>query len=70
MLSQTYSRFNAILKQEKDALLPHEDMKFPESNFDSLPHFHDKIKVSVQKIMKTFGPYSEVVTGLTEITDD
>ena len=29
-------------------------MKFPDSVFDSLPIFHDKIKVSVRKIMKTF----------------
>ena len=45
-------------------------MKFPESVFDSLPRFHDKIKVSIQKIMKIFGPYSEVATSLAEIVDD
>ena len=45
-------------------------MKFPDSVFDSLPRFHHKIKVSVPKIMKTFGPNSGVATSLTEITDD
>ena len=56
ILSQTCSRFNDILKRRKDALLPHMHMKFPESVFDSLPRFQDKIKVSVRKIMK---PWSE-----------
>ena len=32
-------------------------MKLPESVFDSLLRFRDKIKVSFQKVMKTFGPY-------------
>ena len=45
-------------------------MKFPDSIFDSLPCFHDKIKVSVRKIMKTFGPGSGVTTNLAEIVDD
>ena len=45
-------------------------MKFPDSIFDSLPCFHDKIKVSVRKIIKTFGPDSGVTTNLAEIVDD
>ena len=37
---KTCSRFkNAILKQKKDALLPHILMKFPDSIFDSLNSF-------------------------------
>ena len=37
---KTCSRFkNAILKQKKDALLPHILMKFPDSIFDSLTSF-------------------------------
>ena len=45
-------------------------MKFPDSIFDSLRCFHDKIKVSVRKIMKTFGPNSGAATSLAEIVDD
>ena len=45
-------------------------MKFPDSVFDSLPRFNDKIKVSVREIMKTFGPNSGVATSLAEIIDD
>ena len=45
-------------------------MKFPDSAFDSLPRFHDKIKVSVRKITKTFGPYNGVATSVAEIVDD
>ena len=69
ILPQTQSRFKAILKRKKDALLSHTHMKFSESIFDSLPHFHDKIKVSFRN-MKTFGPYSAVATRLVEIADD
>ena len=68
--TETCSRFNDILKRKKDALLPHIRIKFPHSVFDSLPRFHDKIKVSVRKIMKTFGPNSGFATGLGEIADD
>ena len=40
IFSKTCSRFkNAILKQKKDALLPHILMKFPDSAFDSLTSF-------------------------------
>ena len=45
-------------------------MKFPDSVFGSLPRFHVKIKVSIRKIMKTFGPNSGVATSLAEILDD
>ena len=48
------------LKRKEDALLPHIHMKFPGSAFDSVPRFHDKIKVSVREIRETFGPYSGV----------
>ena len=57
LLSQTCSRFNVILKPKKDV-------------FDSLPRFHDKIKLRVRKIMKTFGLNSGVATSLAEIVDD
>ena len=70
ILSQTCSRFNDILKRKKDAFLSHIHIKCPESVFDSLPHFHDKIKVSFRKIMKIFGPNREVATSLAEIVDD
>ena len=70
ILSQTCSRFSYILRQKKDALLPHINMKFPDGVFDTLPCFHDKIKVSVRKIMKTFGPNSEVATSLAEIVNN
>ena len=70
ILSQTCSRFKDILKRKKDTCLTHIHMKFPESVFDSLPRFHNKIKVSVRKIMKTFGPKSGVATSLAEIVDD
>ena len=70
ILSQTCSRFNAILKRKKDALLSQINMNFPESVFDSLPRFHHKIKVKVRKIMKTFGQYSGAATSLAEIVDD
>ena len=40
------------------------------SRFDSLPRFQDKIKVSAQKIMKTFGLNSKVATSLAEVVDD
>ena len=43
-------------------------MKFPDSDFDSLPHFHDKM--SVQIIMETSGPHSEIPTSLAEIVTD
>ena len=46
ILSQTCSRFNGTFKQKKDALLPHINMKYPDSVFDSLPRFQDKIKVN------------------------
>ena len=40
IFSQTCSRFkNVILKQKKDAILPHILMKFPDSVFDSLASF-------------------------------
>ena len=45
-------------------------MKFPNSFFDCLPCFYDKIKVSIRKIMKTFGPKRGVATSLAEIVDD
>ena len=45
-------------------------MKFSDSVFDSLPRFNDKIKKSVRKIMKTFGPNSGVATSLAETVDD
>ena len=35
------------LKRKKDALLPHIYVNCPDSLFDSLPRFHDKIKVSL-----------------------
>ena len=70
ILPQTCSRFNDILKRKKDVFLSHIHIKFPEGVFDSLPHFHDKIKVSVRKIMKIFGPNREVATSLAEIVDD
>ena len=54
ILSQTCSRFNDILTRKKDALLPHIHLKLPEGVFDSLPRIHNKIKVIVRKIMKTF----------------
>ena len=60
VVSQTCSIFNGILKRKKDVLLPHNHMKFPDSVFDSLTRFEDKIKVSLQKIMKTFGSYGKV----------
>ena len=69
ILSQTCSRFNDILKRKKDALLPQIHMKFPDSVFDSLPGFHDKIKVRNRKIIKTFSPNSGVATSLAEIVD-
>ena len=59
-----------LKKRKKDALLPDIHMKFPDSAFDSLPCFRDKVKVSVWKTMKTFGPNSEVATNLVEIVDD
>ena len=70
ILSKTCSRFNDILKQKKDALLPHIHMKFSDTVFDSLPCFHDKITVSIRKLMKTFGPNYGVATSLAEIVDD
>ena len=70
ILSQTCSRFNDVLKQKKDAILSHIHMKFPDNIFDSLPRFHDKIKVSVQKIMKAFVLNSGIATSLAEIVDD
>ena len=45
-------------------------MKFPESVFYSLPRIHYKIKVSVRKAMKTFGPNSTVAADLAELIDD
>ena len=45
-------------------------MKFPDSVFDRSPHFHDKIKVSVRKIMKTLGSNSGVAKSLADIADD
>ena len=45
-------------------------MKFPDSVFYDPPRFQDKIKASVRKIMKTFGPNSGVATNLAEIADD
>ena len=45
-------------------------MKFPESVFESLPRFNNKVKVSIQKIMKIFDPYSEVATSLADIVDE
>ena len=45
-------------------------MKYLDSAFDNLPRFHGKIKVSVRKIMKTFGPSSGFTTSLAEIVDD
>ena len=70
IFSKTCSRFNDILKLKKDALPPHIHMKFPESVFYSLPRIHYKIKVSVRKVMKTFGPNSTVATDLAELIDD
>ena len=43
---------------------------FRYSVFDSLPRFRNKIKMSVQKMMKTFSPNSGVATSLPEIVDD
>ena len=59
-----------INKRKKDALPPHIHMKFPDSVFDSLPCFRDKIKVNVWKTTKIFGPNSKVATSLVEIVDD
>ena len=70
ILSQTCSRFNDILKRKQDKLLIHIHMKFLNSVYDSLPGFHNKIKVTVPKITKKFGPNSRVATDLFEIVDD
>ena len=70
LLSQTCSRFDVVLKLKKDALLPHIRMKFPENAFESLRHFHNNIKVSVRKTLKTFGPYSGEARNLAQIFDD
>ena len=69
-LSQTCSRFNDILKRKKDPLLSNTHMKFPGSVFDSIHRFHNKIKLSVRKIMKTFGLNNGVATSLAEIVDN
>ena len=42
-----FSIFNDALKRKKDALLRHIHIKFPESIFDTLTRFHDKVEVSV-----------------------
>ena len=70
ILSQTCSRFNDTLKRKKDARVPHIHMKFLDSVFDSLLRFHDKIKVSGRKIMKTLDPNTGLATSLGEIVDD
>ena len=70
IMSQTCSRFNNILKWKKHTFLPHIHLKFPDSAFDSLPRFHDKTKVSVRKIMKTFSPKIRVATSLAEIVSN
>ena len=64
---QTCLCFSGISKRKKDAFLPHIYKKFLDSIFDSLPRFYDKFKVSIQKIMKSFGPYSEVATSLLKL---
>ena len=48
--------FDGILKRKKDPHFSHIHIKFSDSVFDSLHRFHDKIKVSVRKIMKKFCP--------------
>ena len=45
-------------------------MKFPDSDFDGLSPFHDKIKMNVRKTMKAFGQNSGVGTSLAQIADD
>ena len=69
MLSHTCSWFNGILKRKKDVLFPNNHMKFSDSVFDNLPRFHNRIKVSIRKIMNIFGLYSGVTTSLAEIVD-
>ena len=66
-MSQVCSRFNDRLQRKKDALLPHILMKFPDSAFDNLPHFNDKMKVSVGKLMKTFSSNNGVAKSLAEM---
>ena len=64
-----FSIFNDALKRKKDALLRHIHIKFPESIFDTLTRFHNKVEVSVWKIMKTFGLSSGIGTNLFEVAD-
>ena len=58
------------LKWKKDAFLLHIHIKFPDSFFDSLPRFHEKIKMTIWKIANTFGLYNRVVTSFGKIVDD
>ena len=70
ILSPACWRFNGMLKRKKDNVFSHIHMKFTDSVFYSLPHFRNKMKENIQKIMKMFGPSCGVVTSLVEIVQD
>ena len=44
-------------------------MKFPDSVFGRVPRFHDKLRVNIRRIVKTFDPYRGVATTMVEIVD-
>ena len=57
-VSRTCSRFKEIIMNRKESLLPRVYITFPDGMVKNLPAFDNKIKISVRKIIKIFGPLS------------
>ena len=51
----------------KESLLPRVYLTFPDGMVKNLPAFDNKIKISVRRIIKIFGPLSGAVSKLAEI---
>ena len=60
-ISRTCKRFQSVMEGKKDEILPMVHINFPENVFQNLPRRANKIKLSVNKLLKFFGSCSGVI---------
>ena len=60
----TCLRFRSIVEEKRDDILPPVYLDFYENVLQSLPRRENKIKVSVNKLSKHFGPNSGAIDDL------
>ena len=60
----TCLRFRSIVEEKRDDILPPVYLDFYENVLQSLPRRGNKIKVSVNKLSKHFGPYSGAIDNI------